>query len=425
MTSSQQPGFDTRAVHAGHTPDSTTHSRAVPIYQTSSYVFNDTDHAARLFALEEQGNIYSRIMNPTTDVLEKRVAALEGGISGLAFASGMAAIAAVVESLCGVGDEIVSSTRLYGGTSTLFSATMARRGITTRWIDSDNAADFEAAINDRTKLVYLETIGNPKLTIPDIEAIAQAAHRHGVPVAIDNTTASPALCRPIEYGADIVVHSITKYLNGHGNSIGGMVVDSGQFPWNNGRFPEFTEPDEAYHGMRYYATFGNASFGVRARVRMLRDTGACLSPFNAFLTLQGIETLSLRMARHSENALTVARHLSEHPRVGWVLYPALPSHPSHALAAKYLPAGASGMVGFGVKGGLTEGKRFIERLKLFSHLANIGDVRSLAIHPASTTHQQLSAEEQARAGVTPDFVRLSIGIESIQDILADLDQALG
>ncbi len=425
MSTKKQPGFDTNAVHAGHTPDSATHSRAVPIYQTSSYVFTDTDHAARLFALEESGNIYTRMMNPTTDVLEQRVAALEGGAAGVAFASGMAAITAVIEALCAEGDNIVASTRLYGGTVTLLSATMLRRGITTTWVDSDDASDFEAAITDSTKLVYLETIGNPKLTIPDIEAIAFAAHKHGVPVVIDNTTASPALCRPIEYGADVVIHSLTKYLNGHGNSIGGIIIDSGQFPWDNGRFPEMTEPDAAYHGIRYYAAFGAAAFAMRARVRMLRDTGACLSPFNAFLTIQGIETLSLRMTRHSENALAVAQYLSAHPGVNWVSYPALPTHPSHMLAQKYLPRGASGLVGFGVKGGLAGGKQFIENLKLFSHLANIGDVRSLAIHPASTTHQQLTEDEQVKAGVTPDFIRLSIGIESLEDIITDLAQALG
>ncbi|MHB9034542.1 MAG: O-acetylhomoserine aminocarboxypropyltransferase/cysteine synthase family protein [Anaerolineae bacterium] len=424
MGNVKQFGFDTNAVHAGHTPDRDTHSRAVPIYQTSSYTFDDTGHAARLFALEEEGNIYTRIMNPTTDVLEKRVAALEGGVAGLAFASGMAAIAAALETLCKAGDEIVASTRLYGGTVTLLGATLPRRGINTTWVDSDYAKDFETAITDHTKAIYLETIGNPKLTIPDIEAIAALAHKHGIPVVIDNTTASPALCRPIEFGADIVVHSLTKYLNGHGNSIGGILVDSGQFKWDSGRFPEMTEPDPAYHGMRFYSTFGPAAFAVRTRVRYLRDTGACLSPFNAFLTIQGIETLSLRMARHCENALAVAQHLANHPRVSWVSYPALPSHPSYQLAKKYLPRGASGLVGFGVKGGLAAGKQFIEKLQLFSHLANIGDVRSLAIHPASTTHQQLSEEEQIKAGATPDFIRLSVGIESLNDILADLDQAL-
>ncbi|MHB1294635.1 MAG: O-acetylhomoserine aminocarboxypropyltransferase/cysteine synthase family protein [Anaerolineae bacterium] len=417
-------GFDTRALHAGYVPDPATGARAVPIWQTSSYVFKDTDHAARLFALQEPGNIYTRIMNPTTDVLEQRVASLEGGVAGLAFASGMAAISAALQVLCSVGDEVVASTRLYGGTVTLLSATLLRMGIHTTWVDSDAPEAFAAAITDRTKAVYLETIGNPKLTIPDLAGIAAAAHARGVPVVVDNTTPSPALCRPIEHGADIVVHSLTKYLCGHGNSIGGIVVDGGRFPWDNGRFPEFVEPDNAYHGMRFFDTFGASSFAMRTRVRILRDFGACLSPFNAFLILQGVETLSLRMARHSENALAVAQHLGEHPKVAWVLYPGLPSHPSYQLAQRYLPAGASGMVGFGVKGGMSAGRRFIESLKLVSHLANIGDARSLAIHPASTTHQQLSEAEQNSAGVTPDFVRLSIGIETLSDILADLDQAL-
>lgn len=420
----QWKGFDTRALHAGHTPDAETGARAVPIYQTTSYVFEDTAHAARLFALEEFGNIYTRIMNPTTDVLEQRVAALEGGVAGLAFASGMGAISAALLTLCSEGDEIVSTTRLYGGTVTLFSNTLPRMGIHTIWVDSDEAEDFEAAITDRTKVVYLETIGNPKLAVPDLAGIAQVAHAHGVPVLIDNTTASPALCRPIEHGVDIVLHSLTKYLGGHGNSIGGIIVDGGRFPWDSGRFAEFVEPDPSYHGLRFYETFGEMTYAVRTRVRLLRDLGACLSPFNAFLILQGVETLSLRMARHSENALAVAQFLQVHPKVSWVLYPGLDSHPSYERAIQYLPDGASGLVGFGVQGGMEAGRAFIEHLRLFSHLANIGDARSLAIHPASTTHQQLSEEEQFAAGVTPDFVRLSIGIETLDDILADLDQAL-
>lgn len=423
MTEHVYNGFDTRALHTGYTPDSTG-ARAVPIWQTSSYVFRDADHAARLFALEEPGNIYTRLGNPTTDVLEQRVAALEGGVAGLAFASGMAAIAAALTTLCGMGDEVVSSTRLYGGTVTLLSVTLARMGIRTVWVDSDDPAAFAAAITERTKVIYLETIGNPKLTIPDMTGIAEVAHARGVPVMIDNTTASPALCRPIAHGADIVVHSLTKYLGGHGTSLGGMVVDSGRFPWDSGRFAEFVDADPSYHGLRFYETFGNQAFAMRTRLKTLRDTGACLSPFNSFLILQGIETLSLRMARHSENALAVARHLAQHPKAAWVLYPGLESHPSHAQAERYMPSGASGLVGFGVKGGRPAGKRFIEGLRLFSHLANIGDTRSLAIHPASTTHQQLSDEEQALAGVTPDFVRLSIGIETLDDILTDLDQAL-
>jgi O-acetylhomoserine (thiol)-lyase len=420
----QFDGFDTLALHAGHTPDAETGARAVPIWQTTSYVFDDTAHAARLFALQEFGNIYTRIMNPTTDVVEKRVAALEGGAAGLAFSSGMAAISAALLTLCAEGDEIVSTTRLYGGTVTLFSNTLPRMGVRTVWVDSDDPQAFAEAITERTKVVFLETIGNPKLTIPDLAGIAEVAHQRGVPVMIDNTTPSPALCRPIEHGIDIVVHSMTKYLGGHGNSIGGIVVDSGGFPWDSGRFPEFVDPDPSYHGLKFYETFGAITFALRARTRLLRDLGGCLSPFNAFLILQGIETLSLRMARHSENALAVAKFLEGHPKVAWTLYPGLPSHPSYEPAKHYLPNGASGLVGFGVKGGIEAGRKFIESLNLFSHLANIGDSRSLAIHPASTTHQQLSAEEQLAAGVTPDFVRLSIGIESLEDILADLDQAL-
>jgi O-acetylhomoserine (thiol)-lyase len=423
MSDVEFKGFDTRALHAGYTPDATG-ARAVPIWQTTSYVFKDTAHAARLFALQEFGNIYTRIMNPTTDVLEQRVAALEGGAAGLAFASGMGAISAALLTLCREGDEIVSTTRLYGGTVTLFTGTLPRMGIRVRFVDSDEAPDFAAAITDRTRVVCLETIGNPKLTIPDLAGIAKAAHARGVPVLVDNTAASPALCRPIEHGCDIVAHSLTKYLGGHGNSIGGLLVDSGTFDWSSGRFPDFVEPDPSYHGLEFYKAFGPLTFAVRTRVRTLRDLGACLSPFNAFLILQGIETLSLRMERHSANALAAAKFLQEHKKVAWVLYPGLRSHPSHARARQYLPAGASGLVGFGVKGGLEAGRRFIENLRLVSHLANIGDARSLAIHPASTTHQQLSPEEQQKAGVTPDFVRLSIGLETLDDILADLDQAL-
>jgi len=424
MTEPTFKGFDTRALHAGHTPDLATGARAVPIWQTTSYVFRDTAHAARLFALEEFGNIYTRIMNPTTDVLEQRVASLEGGAAGLAFSSGMAAISATILTLAREGDEILSTTRLYGGTVTLFTTTLPRMGIKVEYVDSDEADAFASRITDRTKAVYLETIGNPKLSIPDLAAIAEAAHARGVPVVVDSTTATPALCRPIEHGCDIVVHSLTKYLGGHGNSIGGLVVDSGRFPWDGGRFPEFVEPDPSYHGLQFYKTFGAVTFAVRARVRTLRDLGGCISPFNSFLILQGVETLGLRMARHSENALAVAKFLQTHKKVTWVLYPGLASHPSHDRAKRYLPNGASGLVGFGIQGGLEAGRRFIEALRLFSHLANIGDARSLAIHPASTTHQQLSQDEQRQAGVTPDFVRLSVGLETIDDILADLDQAL-
>ncbi len=416
-------GFDTRALHAGHTPDETG-ARAVPIYQTTSYLFKNPDHAARLFALQEFGNIYTRLMNPTTDVLEKRVAALEGGAAGLAFASGMAAISGTLMTLCREGDQVVASSRLYGGTVTLFHTTLPRMGIEVASVDSDEPKDFASAITDRTRAVYIETVGNPKLTVPDIAGIAKAAHAANVPLIVDNTVPSPALCRPLEQGADLVVHSLTKYLGGHGTSIGGIVVDGGRFRWDSGRFPEFVEPDPSYHGIRFHDTFGEIAFSIRARVRTLRDVGGCLSPFNAFLLLQGIETLSLRMARHSGNALAVAEFLEGCPKVEWVLYPGLESHPSYDRVQTYLPDGASGLVGFGIRGGKEAGRAFIESLELFSHLANIGDARSLAIHPASTTHQQLSDEEQARAGVTPDFVRLSVGLETLDDILADLDQAL-
>jgi O-acetylhomoserine (thiol)-lyase len=424
MKEPQYQGFETLALHAGYTPDATG-ACAVPIWQTSSYVFKDTAHAARLFALEEAGNIYTRIMNPTTDVLEKRVAALEGGAAGLAFSSGMAAISAAMLTLCREGDEIVSTTRLYGGTVTLFTATLPRMGVRVKFVDSDEPRDFAAAITDRTRCAYLETIGNPKLTVPDLAGIAKAAHARGVPVVVDNTTASPALCRPIEHGCDIVVHSLTKYLCGHGTSIGGIIVDGGQFDWAaSGRFAEFVEPDPSYHGLEFAKKFGPVAFAARTRVKTLRDTGACISPFNAFLIIQGIETLPLRMERHSTSAMAVAKFLEGHKKVAWVLYPGLRSHPSYKRARQYLGDGASGLVGFGVKGGLKAGRRFIEALRLFSHLANIGDARSLAIHPASTTHQQLSPEEQKQAGVTPDFIRLSIGLETVDDILADLDAAL-
>jgi len=427
MQDDKKLGFDTIALYGGHTPDAQTGSRAVPIYQTTSYVFRDTDHAASLFALDEPGYIYTRIMNPTTEVLETRVAMLEGGVGGLAFASGMAAISAACLTILGQGDHIVSSSGLYGGTYTLFSQTFPRKmGIETTFTNSDDPAEFEAAITDRTKLLYVETVSNPRLTVPDFEALAELAHAHGIPVMVDNTMASPALCRPIEHGADIVVHSLTKYLDGHGNSIGGILVDGGRFDWAaSGKFPELVEPDASYHGLRYVEQFGPQAYAAKARVHILRDLGGCISPMNAFLILQGIETLSLRMQRHCENAMAVARFLGDHPGVSWVTYPGLPEHPAHDLASKYLDGGYGGMVGFGVPGGLEAGKRFINGLKLISHLANIGDARTLAIHPASTTHQQLSEEEQAQAGVTPDFIRLSVGIEDVRDIIEDLDQALG
>jgi O-acetylhomoserine (thiol)-lyase len=427
MSEDRKQHFDTIALHGGHTPDAETHSRAVPIYQTTSYTFRDTDHAAALFALDEAGFIYTRIMNPTTGVLEERVSMLEGGVGGLAFASGMAAITAGCLALLGRGDHIVASSGLYGGTYTLFSQTFPRKmGIDVTFTDSDDPAEFEAAITDRTKLLFFETIGNPRLTVPDFATLTDMAHARGIPVMVDNTVASPWLCRPIEHGVDIIVHSLTKYLGGHGNSIGGVLVDSGNFDWAAGdRFAEMVEPDPSYHGISYTGKFEEAAYIVKARVQMLRDMGGCISPFNAFLVLQGIETLGLRMKRHCENAEAVVEFLSGHPKVGWVTYPGLPDHPTHELAARYLNDGFGGMVGFGVKGGMEAGKRFINSLELISHLANIGDARTLAIHPASTTHQQLSEEEQLQTGVTPDFVRLSVGIEDPRDIIEDLDCALG
>jgi O-acetylhomoserine (thiol)-lyase len=418
--------FDTIALHGGHVPDSETHARAVPIYQTTSYLFEDTDHAARLFALEEPGNIYTRIMNPTIQVLEERVAMLEGGVGGLAFASGMAAIHAGCLALLRTGDHIVASSGLYGGTHTLLSQTLGRRlGIDVSFTDSDEPDEFEATVTDRTKLFYFETVGNPRLTVPDFEALTSLAHRYGIAVMVDNTVATPWLCRPIEHGADIVAHSMTKYLGGHGNSIGGILIDSGRFDWAaSGRYPEMVEPDPGYHGLRYVETFGPAAYIIKTRVQALRDVGGCLSPMNAFLILQGVETLALRMKRHCENAMQVAEFLSDHAKVSWVSYPGLPSHPTHGLARRYLEGGYGGIVGFGVSGGLEAGKGFINSLRLISHLANIGDARTLAIHPASTTHQQLCEDEQLRAGVTPDFVRLSVGIEDVRDIIDDLDRAL-
>jgi O-acetylhomoserine (thiol)-lyase len=419
----------TLAVHAGQSPDPATGSRAVPIYQTTSYLFQDADHAGRLFALKEFGNIYTRIMNPTTDVLEKRVAALEGGVAGLATASGQAAETLTILTLAAAGDEIVSTTSLYGGTYNLFHYTLPRLGITVRFVDADDFDGLRAAINAKTKAVYTETLGNPKLDIADIERLAEIAHEAGVPLIVDNTSASAALVRPIEWGADIVVNSATKFLGGHGTSIGGVIVDAGKFNWVSDRFKEFTEPDPSYHGLSYTAAFGPLAFILKARVQGLRDTGAALSPFNAFLILQGIETLHLRMERHSANALAVAKHLEAHPGVEWVNYPGLESSAYFTRAKKYLPAGQSALVTFGIKagkegGGYEAGKKLIDSLELFSLVANIGDAKSLVIHPASTTHQQLSVEEQKGTGVTPELVRLSVGIEDIRDILADLDQAI-
>jgi O-acetylhomoserine (thiol)-lyase len=417
-------GFNTLALHAGQRPDPTTGARAVPIYQTTSYVFEDTEHAANLFNLQRFGNIYSRIMNPTTAVLEERVAALERGVGALAVGSGQAAQFIALASLLQAGDEIVAANTLYGGTYTQFDISLRRLGIETTFVDPDEPENFARAITPRTRVIYGETVGNPRINVLDIEAVAEIAHAHGLPLMIDNTFGTPYLCRPLTHGADIVVHSITKFIGGHGTSIGGMVVDGGRFDWGNGKFPLMTEPSKGYHGIRFFETFGDFAYIMKARVEGLRDFGPALSPFNSFLFLQGVETLGLRMERHVANALTVARFLQQHPAVGWVNYPSLPESPYHALAQKYLPKGAGAVFTFGVKGGLAAGRRFIERLQLFSHLANVGDAKSLVIHPASTTHQQLSEEEQIAAGVTPDMIRVSVGLEDSDDLLWDLEQAL-
>jgi O-acetylhomoserine (thiol)-lyase len=417
--------FNTLTIHGGQTIDATTKARAVPIYQTTSYTFDDADHAARLFALQEFGNIYTRLMNPTTDVFEQRIAALEGGVAALATASGQAAETLAILTLANAGDEIVSTTSLYGGTYNLFHYTLPKLGIKFHFLDGADYEGIEAAINEKTRAIYTETVGNPKLDVIDIEKLSSIAHRHGLPLVIDNTTPSPALCRPIEHGADIVIHSATKFIGGHGTTIGGVIVDAGKFDWKaSGRFEDFVEPDPSYHGVSYTEAFGNLAFIIKARVQGLRDTGACLSPFNSFLLLQGAETLHLRLERHSENALEVARFLENHELVEWVNYPALESSPYHDLAKKYLPQGAGAIVTFGIKGGFAAGKKFINSVKLFSLLANIGDAKSLVIHPASTTHQQLTGEEQITTGVTPELIRLSVGIEDIRDILVDLDDAL-
>lgn len=423
--SSRQFKFDTLALHGGHKLDTDHRARAVPIYQTTSYVFRDAEHAAGLFALKEEGHIYTRISNPTTAVFEERMAALEGGVGGLALASGQSAVVLAVFTLLRAGDEIVSSNKIYGGTYTAFSNTLSRWGIRTRFVEPDDFDGYRKAINERTKFVYGETLGNPRVDVFDIEAVADIAHAAGLPLVVDSTFTSPALCRPFDYGADIVVHSTTKYIGGHGTSIGGVIVDSGNFDWEgSGRFPDMTEPDPSYHGVRYAYDFGKAAFIVKARVQMLRDLGPAPSPFNSFLFLQGLETLSLRMERHSRNAEQAAEFLAKDPRVKWVAYPGLPSHPTYPLAQKYLPNGCGGMMAFGIEGGREAGRRFIASLKLFSHLANVGDAKSLAIHPATTTHQQLSLDQLVSAGVGEDLIRLSIGIEDIDDILWDLDQAL-
>jgi O-acetylhomoserine (thiol)-lyase len=419
----------TLALHAGQAPDPTTGARAVPIYQTTSYVFKDTEHAANLFALKEFGNVYTRIMNPTTDVLEQRLAAIEGGSGALAVSSGQAASTLALLNITRVGDEIVSADNLYGGTYQLFHYTLPKLGRQVKFVDSGNPKAFRAAITPKTRAVFAETIGNPKLDVPDFEALAPIAHEAGVPLIVDNTT-GVGLVRPLQHGADIIVSSATKYIGGHGTSIGGIIVDGGKFKWDNGKFPEFTEPDPSYHGLKFWEVFGNfpglgnVAFIIKARVQLLRDIGACLSPFNAFLLLQGLETLPLRQRQHCENASRIANFLKGHSLVTWVNYPGLPGSANHATAAKYLKNGFGSIIGFGIKGGLEAGKKFINSVKLLSHLANIGDAKSLVIHPASTTHQQLSAEEQQATGVTADYVRLSIGLEDAQDIEADIDQAL-
>ncbi len=428
MSNSSQ-GLATLALHAGQVPDPTTLSRAVPIYQTTSYVFKNTDHAANLFALKEFGNIYTRIMNPTTDVFEQRMAALEGGTGALGVASGSAAITFALLAITRVGDEIVAGNNLYGGTYQLFHYTLPKLGRTARFVNSRDPDAFRQAITPKTRAIYIETIGNPKLDVPDFEAIAKIAHENGLPLVVDNTV-GVGLVKPFDHGADIIVASATKYIGGHGTSIGGVIVDSGKFQWNNGKFPEFTEPDPSYHGLKYWDALsnvpgmGNVAFILKVRVTLLRDIGAALSPFNSFLFLQGLETLPLRQKQHSANALEIATWLKAHPLVSWVTYSGLPDDPSHAVAAKYLKRGFGGLVGFGVKGGLEAGKKFINSVKLLSHLANIGDAKSLVIHPASTTHSQLSPSELAETGVTPDYIRLSIGLEDAADLKADIEQAL-
>jgi len=424
--------YETLQLHAGHEPDTATNSRAVPIYQTTSYNFNDADHAANLFALKEFGNIYTRIMNPTNDVFEKRIAALEGGVAALAVASGQAAEHLAITAIAQAGDNIISTSYLYGGTYNLFKVTLPRLGINVKFVSGDDPAEFEKLIDDNTKALYLETIGNPKLNIPDFQAIAEVAHRNGIPLIVDNTFgAAGFLSRPIEHGADIVVASATKWIGGHGTSIGGVIVDSGNFDWGNGKFPLFTEPSPGYHGLVFNdvfgkdSQFGNIAFIIRARVEGLRDFGPALSPFNSFLFIQGLETLSLRIERHNQNALTLAKWLKTHSAVDWVWYPGLEDHPSHQNAKKYLRPGLFGSIlSFGIKGGIEAGKRFVNNVNLASLLANVGDAKTLVIHPASTTHQQLSDDEQVRSGVLPEQIRVSVGIEHIDDIIEDLDNAL-
>jgi O-acetylhomoserine (thiol)-lyase len=425
LNSNRSYGFETLSLHAGQeTADSATGARAVPIYQTSSYVFDSPEHAANLFGLKQFGNIYTRIMNPTQDAFERRVAALEGGIGALATSSGQSAETLAILNLAESGDEIVSSASLYGGTYNLFHYTLPKLGINVRFVDSRDPENFRAAINERTKAVYAETLGNPRLDTLDIQAVADIAHESGVPLIVDNTLPTPYLIQPLKHGADIVVHSATKFIGGHGTSIGGVIVDSGKFDWTNGRFPSFVEPDPSYHGLRYVEALGPLAYIIKARVQLMRDIGAATTPFNSWLFLQGLETLPLRMERHSQNALRVAEFLEGHPSVSWVAYPGLKSHPQHELAAKYHTHGYGAILGFGIKGGLEAGKQLIRHVELFSHLANVGDAKSLIIHPASTTHSQLTEDEQFETGVTPDFIRLSIGLETVDDLIEDLDQAL-
>ncbi len=425
MSEERKLQLETLAVHAGQELDPTTLSRAVPIYQTTSYGFRDTDHAANLFALKEFGNIYTRIMNPTSDVFEQRVAALEGGVGALALASGQSATTFSILNIAGAGDEIVAASTLYGGTYNLFSVTLAKLGITVRFVDPSDPENFRSAITDKTKAIFAEAIGNPKGDVLDIAAVAAVAHDNGIPLIIDNTFPSPYLLRPIEHGADIVVHAATKFIGGHGTSIGGVVIDGGKFDWAaSGKFPGLTEPDPSYHGVVYTEAVGPLAYIIKMRVQLLRDIGAAVSPFNSFMFLQGLETLPLRMERHSQNALAVARFLEANEAVEWVNYAGLESHSSYKLAQKYLPKGQGAIMTFGIKGGVDAGRKLIDSVKLFSHLANVGDCKSLIIHPASTTHQQLSEAEQLSAGVTPGMIRLSIGIEAIEDILYDLEQAI-
>jgi O-acetylhomoserine (thiol)-lyase len=417
-------GFNTRALHAGYDPDPTTKARAVPIYQTTSFVFEDSADAAQLFALQKFGNIYTRIMNPTTDVLEKRVASLENGVAGLGLASGQAAQFLTVSSLLEGGDELVAASTLYGGTYTQFDVSFRKFGYNVKFVDPDDPENFRKAITPKTKAIYGETISNPKGNVLDIEAVAKIAHDHNLPLIIDNTFATPYLCRPIDYGADIVVHSLTKFMGGHGTSIGGIIVDGGKFDWGKSNHPQINQPSRAYHGLNFWEALGPIAFIIRARVEGLRDMGPCVSPFNSFLFLQGIETLGMRMDHHVANAQAVAEYLEQHPKVNWVRYPGLPSNPYHALAKKYMPKGPGAVFSFGIQGGYDAGRKFVDSLKIFSHLANVGDARSLVIHPSSTTHQQLSEKEQEFAGVTGDMIRLSIGLEDLDDLLWDLDQAL-